>query len=62
MHARDRVRTGIVIGRDADGRRLVANTPDNEAVLLELQSREGVGRAGFVTSHEDGMKNVFTPS
>ncbi len=62
VHARDRVRTGIVICRDAEGRRFVANTPEDEAALLELQSREGVGRPGFVTSHEDGMKNVFTPS
>jgi acetyl-CoA C-acetyltransferase len=61
IHARDKVRMGIVIGRDSDGRRFIANTPDDEATLLDLQSREGVGRPGTVVSGEGGMKNVFTP-
>ncbi|MBU6407741.1 MAG: acetyl-CoA acetyltransferase [Alphaproteobacteria bacterium] len=58
---RDRVRMGIVIGRDAQGRRFVANTPPDEALLLDLQSREGVGRRGVVESFDGGMRNVFTP-
>ena len=52
---------GIVIGRDAAGRRFVANTPEDEATLLDLQSREGVGRTGVVRTGDGGMKNVFTP-
>jgi acetyl-CoA C-acetyltransferase len=61
VHARDRIRSGIVIGRDAQGRRFVANAPDDERVLLDLESREGVGRRGRVASMESGMKNLFTP-
>ncbi|MFZ4122482.1 MAG: acetyl-CoA acetyltransferase [Caulobacterales bacterium] len=58
---RDKVRMGIVIGRDSEGRRFVANTPEDEGVLLDLQSREGVGRSGKVVSTEGGFKNIFTP-
>jgi acetyl-CoA C-acetyltransferase len=61
VHGRDKVRMAIVIGRDAQGRRFVANTPEDEQTLLDLQSREGVGRRGVVTSAEGGMKNIFTP-
>mgnify|MGYP000027917245 CR=1 FL=1 len=61
VHGRDRVRMGIVIGRDAQGRRFVANTPDDEATLLDLQSREGVGRPGVASSADGGMKNLFIP-
>lgn len=61
IHGRDKVRMGIVIGRDAQGRRFVANTPDDESVLLDLQSREGVGRTGTVQTGDGGMKNVFIP-
>jgi len=61
VHAREGVRMGIVIGRDGEGRRFVSNTPPEEAVLLDLQSREGVGRTGRVTQSEDGKKNIFTP-
>ncbi len=61
IHGRDTVRMAIVIGRDAQGRRFVANTPEDETLLLDLQAREGVGRTGVVTSSDGGMKNVFTP-
>jgi len=61
VHARDGYRGGIVVGRDADGRRFVAMMPDDEATLRELESREGVGRAGTVTRHPDGQRNLFTP-
>lgn len=61
VHGRDRVRMGIVIGRDANGRRFVANTPDDEATLLDLQGREGVGRPGVASSADGGMKNLFIP-
>ncbi len=61
VHGRDKVRMGIVFGRDPEGRRFVANTPDDEATLLDLQSREGVGRPGTVQTGDGGMKNVFIP-
>jgi len=61
VHGRDGVRMGIVFGRDGAGRRFVANTPDDRETLLDLQSREGVGRPGVVHSIDGGMKNVFVP-
>jgi acetyl-CoA C-acetyltransferase len=61
VHGRDDVRMGIVYGRDAQNRRLIANTPEDKALLRDLQSREGVGRTGTVVAGDGGMKNVFTP-
>jgi acetyl-CoA C-acetyltransferase len=61
VHSRDGYRGGIVIGRDAQGRRFVAVTPEDEATLRGLEEREGVGRAGTVTRHPDGKRNLFTP-
>ncbi len=58
VHAREGMRMGIVIGRDAGGRRFVANTPKGDmAMMADLESREGVGRTGRV-SHSDG-RNIF---
>ena len=60
IHAREGYRMGIVIGRDSAGRRFVANTPRADiAVLQDLESREGVGRTGKVTT-TDG-RAVFVP-
>jgi acetyl-CoA C-acetyltransferase len=51
LHDRDGTPvTGIIIGRLPDGQRFLANTPDDREVLESLTSREGVGRAGTVTS------------
>lgn len=61
VHAREGVRMGIVIGRDAEGRRFVAQTPDDPAILIDLESREGVGRTGTVSRHADGVRNLFVP-
>jgi acetyl-CoA C-acetyltransferase len=61
IHGREDVRMGIVIGRDSQNRRFVANTPEDKALLRALQAQEGVGRPGTVVSGEGGMKNVFTP-
>jgi acetyl-CoA C-acetyltransferase len=59
IHAREGMRMGIVIGRDSEGRRFVANTPkDDVAMMVDLESREGVGRTGIV-SHIDG-RNIFS--
>jgi len=41
---------GIIVGRLPDGRRFVANTPDDRTVLEGLVSTEGVGRRGRVTT------------
>ncbi len=61
VHAREGARMGIVIGRDAAGRRFVAHTPDDAATLLDLEAREGVGRTGVVGPHPDGVRNLFVP-
>lgn len=61
VHGREGARMGIIIGRDAEGRRFVAQTPDDPAVLLDLESREGVGRTGVVGPHPDGVRNLFVP-
>ena len=60
-HDRDGYRSGIVIGRDAHGRRFVAVTPEDRETLVDLESREGVGRTGVVGPHPDGRRNLFTP-
>ncbi len=61
VHGREGVRMGIVIGRDAAGRRFVAQTPEDPGVLCDLESREGVGRTGVVGPHPDGVRNLFIP-
>ena len=61
VHDRGGYRMGIVVGRDEADRRFVAVTPDNEATLRDLESREGVGRRGAVAPHPDGRRNLFTP-
>jgi len=60
-HTRDGYRGAIVVGLDAQGRRFVAVTPDDEATLKDLESREGVGRTGTVGPHPDGKRNLFVP-
>ena len=50
---------GLIIGRLEDGRRFLANTPADREVLESLMAREGVGRAGTVSS-ADGS-NTFVP-
>ncbi|MBI1338852.1 acetyl-CoA acetyltransferase [bacterium] len=61
IHSREGYRMGIVIGRDEQDRRFVALTPDDEATLRDLESREGVGRRGVVARHPDGKRNLFRP-
>ncbi|HEV7730652.1 MAG TPA: acetyl-CoA acetyltransferase [Candidatus Binatia bacterium] len=50
---------GIVVGRLDDGRRFLANTPDDPSVLERLTTHEGVGVRGLVTP---GETNRFDPS
>ncbi len=51
---------GIIVCRLDDGRRFIANTPDDRGVYDGLMAQEGIGRPGAVSSR-DGM-NVFTPT
>jgi acetyl-CoA C-acetyltransferase len=49
---------GIIVGRLADGRRFLANTSDEPAVLESLVTREGIGRTGRVAPHGDGTNRI----
>ena len=51
---------GIVVGSTSEGRRFVANTPDDRELLESFAAAEQVGRAGRLR-HEDGL-NLFDPS
>ena len=62
VHRRDGPFMGIVVGRDADGRRFVANTPNDPATLAGLEQGEQVGRPGTVGPAPDGQTNLFTPT
>lgn len=60
IHAREGYRMGIVIGRDAHGRRFVANTPKGDiAAMADLEAVESVGRTGTVST-ADGL-TTFVP-
>lgn len=59
IHKREGPFMGIVIGRDANGRRFVANTPDDDATLIGMEAVEQIGRGGTVT--RSGERNLFTP-
>jgi acetyl-CoA C-acetyltransferase len=61
VHARQGYRMGIVIGRDSQGRRFVANTPREEATLKAMEASEQIGRIGRVGRAEDGRRNLFVP-
>lgn len=60
MHDRKGPQNAIIIGRVADGRRFMANAPDDAALLSALVAQDMMGAAGHV-HHHDG-RNVFTPT
>jgi acetyl-CoA C-acetyltransferase len=49
-------RFGIVVGRDAQNRRFLANTPDDDATLDWMMCEDMLGREGTVTP---GERNMF---
>jgi acetyl-CoA C-acetyltransferase len=51
---------GIVLGRQADGQRFLANTAEDRSLLEAFVAAEQVGREGTL-SHRDGS-NVFDPA
>lgn len=61
VHAREGYHMGIVIGRDAEGRRFAANTPNDPALLAAMEASEQVGRTGQVRRADDDQTNLFTP-
>jgi acetyl-CoA C-acetyltransferase len=60
MHDRKGPSYAILFGRLADGRRFIANTPEDPALLQEMVDRDFIGRTGRVV-HSDG-RNVLTPA
>jgi hypothetical protein len=56
----DRPVQGIVIGRLQDGRRFVANTPDDPALLTAMTDEEFLRREGRVQPR--GRHNLFLPA
>ena len=50
---------GIVVGRLEDGRRFLANTPEDPGLAESLAATEAIGLGGVV-SHSGGM-NLFEP-
>jgi acetyl-CoA C-acetyltransferase len=61
VHRREGPFMGIVVGRDAEDRRFVANTPNDPQTLAGLEQGEQVGRTGRVGPGPDGLTNLFTP-
>jgi acetyl-CoA C-acetyltransferase len=59
IHKREGPFLAIVVGRDADGRRFVANTPNDAETLAKLEASEQIGRTGTVAQRGD--LNIFTP-
>lgn len=59
VHKREGPFMAIVVGRDANGRRFAANTPDDPALLAGMETSEQVGRTGTVV--QKGDLNIFTP-
>ena len=59
VHKREGPFMAIIVGRDANGRRFVANTPDDPSTLASLEASEQIGRTGQVT--QAGDLNIFTP-
>ena len=59
MHDRKGPSYAILFGRLGDGRRFIANTPDDPRLLQEMVDRDLIGSSGRVR-HGDG-RNVFVP-
>jgi len=59
VHKREGPFLGIVVGRDENGRRFAANTPNDPALLASLEASEQIGRSGTVA--QQGDLNIFTP-
>ena len=61
IHDRDgRPQRGIVIGRLHDGRRFMANTPNDLGLLESMTAREFVGEQGTVLHDASTNTNMFT--
>ena len=60
MHDRKGPSYAILFGRLGDGRRFIANTPEDPGLLCEMVERDMIGAGGQVT-HRD-RRNLFLPA
>jgi acetyl-CoA C-acetyltransferase len=59
MHDRKGPTYSVLFGRLGDGRRFMANTPDDQALLADMTKRDYLGVPGRA-QHADGI-NIFVP-
>jgi acetyl-CoA C-acetyltransferase len=59
MHDRKGPSYAILFGRLGDGRRFIANTPEDPRLLQEMVDHDLIGKAGRVR-HDSG-RNIFAP-
>lgn len=60
IHGRQGVERGLVIGRLNDGRRFIAETPDDAQTLARMVSEDMLGARGTVSTGAE--KNLFVPA
>ncbi len=60
MHDREGPSFAILFGRLEDGRRFIANTPDDPGLLTDLEKSDALGLHGHVNTNSDGIA-IFTP-
>ncbi|MGI9523805.1 MAG: acetyl-CoA acetyltransferase, partial [Hyphomicrobiaceae bacterium] len=60
MHDRNEPSFAILFGRLPDGRRFIANTPEDGDLLRSMTEVDYVGRTGTVLASDDG-RNIFVP-
>ena len=60
MHDRKGPSYAILFGRLRDGRRFIANTPDDPGLLQDLVDHDAIGTTGHVR-HDNGL-NLFVPN
>ena len=59
MHDRKGPSYAILFGRLGDGRRFIANTPEDAGLLREMVERDMIGAGGRATHHNG--RNLFLP-
>jgi acetyl-CoA C-acetyltransferase len=61
MHDRKGPSYAILFARDDQGRRFIANTPDDPALLTDMTTKDYLGAAGTVQADDAGI-NIFKPA
>lgn len=61
MHDRKGPSFAVLFGRQPDGKRFIANTPDDAGLLAEMCERDFLGASGKVQVNDEGCA-IFTPA